>query len=82
MPWFCPKPSFPHLGSWFSHRLESEDYAMPWFCPKPSFLFAWDLGFRGGSSSAKPLEFILTINATERLVYSLRGTLALGELAP
>ena len=81
MPWFCPKPSFPHPGSWFSHRLESEDYAMPWFYSKPSFLFAWDFGFRGVSSSAKPLEFIHTINATKRLVCSLREALALGELA-
>uniref|UniRef100_A0A7N2MTV7 BED-type domain-containing protein n=1 Tax=Quercus lobata TaxID=97700 RepID=A0A7N2MTV7_QUELO len=82
MPWFCPKPSFPHPGSWFPQRLESVDHAMPWFCPKPSFLFVWDLGFRGVSSSAKPLEFIHTINTTKCLVCSLRGTLALRELAP
>ena len=66
----------------FPHRLESEDYAMPWFCPKPSFPLAWALGFRGIISSAKPLEFIYTINVTKRLVCSLRGVLALGELAP
>ena len=66
MPWFCPKLSFPHPSSWFPHMLESEDHAMPWFCPKPSFSLAWDLGFRGVSSSAKPLEFIHAINVTKR----------------
>ena len=50
------KTQFSHPGSWFPHRLESEDYAMPWFCPKPSFLLALELGFKGVSSSAKPLE--------------------------
>ena len=30
------------------------------------FLFAWDLGFKGVSSSAKPLEFIHAINTTKR----------------
>ena len=31
------------LGSWFPHRLESEDHARPWFCPKlvVSFLSIW-----------------------------------------
>ena len=55
MPWLCPKLSFPHPGNWFHHRLGSEDHAMPWLCPKPSFLYVWDFGFRGVSSSAKPL---------------------------
>ena len=71
MPWFCPKPSFHHPGSWFYHRLGSEDHAMPWFCPKPSFhhpgswfyhrleitkKYVWDFDFRGVSSSTKPLN--------------------------
>ena len=43
---------------------------------------AWGLGFRGVSSPVKPLEFIYTINVTKRLVCSLQGALALGELAP
>ena len=64
MPWSCPKPSFSHPSGWFPHRLESEDHAMPWFCPKPSFLsflIAWDLGFKGVSSSAEPLELSLRL---------------------
>ena len=28
---------------------------MPWLCLKLSFLYVWDIGFRGVSSSAKPL---------------------------
>ena len=87
-PWTIQSPGsvqnlvFHHPGSWFPHRLGSEDHTMPWFCPKPSFLFVWDLGFRGVSSSTKPLEFIHTINAIKCLVCSLRETLALRELAP
>ena len=26
-------------GSWFPHRLETEDHTIPWFCQKPLFFF-------------------------------------------
>ena len=27
-------------GSWFPHRLETEDHTIPWFCQKPLFFFS------------------------------------------
>ena len=75
MPWFYRLGSIQNLcfflGSWFPHRLESEDHTMPWFYPKLVLFFIYIYFFFPKTSPSTKVGGVSLMLEAPRAVHAI-----------